>query len=307
MRKWVLKAIIQKSISFLPYKHQINFLFQKYITKGVQLSDHYLEDKLIHFRNHTSFYQKNDLELDGLKIVELGSGWYPVLPLCFYLAGAETVLTVDIANLMNVKGIKTTIQKLLLYKEEGKLSEFFTGFKQERFQILEELVKNDHLSMDKFQEATNIQYVVGDARKMPVEEKTKDFIISNNTFEHVFPEVLEGILVEFDRILKKGGIMSHFIDMSDHFAHLDDQITIYNFLRFTPSQWDWIDNSIQPQNRLRIDDYRNIYKKLGIQIIKEKNRPGDLEKLKTINLAAPFDQKIESDLAISHSYLISRK
>ena len=28
MKKWVLKAIVQKTISWLPFKHRINFLFQ---------------------------------------------------------------------------------------------------------------------------------------------------------------------------------------------------------------------------------------------------------------------------------------
>ena len=63
MKKWMLKAIVQKVISFFPFKHQINFLFQKYITKGVRLNETYFEDKLIHFKQHYSFYQnsKNDV------------------------------------------------------------------------------------------------------------------------------------------------------------------------------------------------------------------------------------------------------
>ena len=49
---WILKALIQKTISFLPYNHSVNFLFQKYVTKGVRLTDELFEDKLIHCSNH---------------------------------------------------------------------------------------------------------------------------------------------------------------------------------------------------------------------------------------------------------------
>ncbi|MEP7168031.1 MAG: hypothetical protein ABI855_01545 [Bacteroidota bacterium] len=64
MKKWILKAIIQKTISFLPFKHRIKFLFQKYVTKGVYLSDVYFEDRLTHAAHHLKGYQK----LSGKKV-----------------------------------------------------------------------------------------------------------------------------------------------------------------------------------------------------------------------------------------------
>ena len=51
---------------------------------------------------------------------------------------------------------------------------------------------------------------------------------------------------------KPDGLHSHFIDMSDHFAHMDSSISIYHFLRYSEAQWKRIDNSIQPQNRWRL-------------------------------------------------------
>ena len=94
--------------------------------------------------------------------------------------------------------------------------------------------------------------------------------------------------------------------MSDHFAHLDTTINIYNFLRFSPLQWRWIDNAIQPQNRWRISQYRDLYTKKGIAITKEENRPGDLAQLRNVPVHACFAGISETDLAISHSYLVSR-
>jgi len=85
-----------------------------------------------------------------------------------------------------------------------------------------------------------------------LEDNNIQLISSNNTYEHIYPEVLGGIIQRMWALLAPGGIMSHFIDMSDHFAHMDRGIDIYNFLRFSEKQWDLIDNRIQPQNRWRL-------------------------------------------------------
>ena len=57
IRKWHLKAVVQKTISYLPYANRLNFLFQKYVTKGVDLNDIYFGYKLEHAADHIAFYQ----------------------------------------------------------------------------------------------------------------------------------------------------------------------------------------------------------------------------------------------------------
>ncbi len=36
----------------MPFSHLINYLFQRYVTRGVVLSDQYLKDRLEHTRRH---------------------------------------------------------------------------------------------------------------------------------------------------------------------------------------------------------------------------------------------------------------
>jgi hypothetical protein len=100
--------------------------------------------------------------------------------------------------------------------------------------------------------------------------------------------------------------MSHFIDMSDHFAHFDAGINIYNFLQFTPRQWQLIDNSIQPQNRLRVDDFRQMFRDAGIDITEEIARLGHLDQLKEIKLDKAFSTKKPEDVAVSHVQMITQ-
>lgn len=167
------------------------------------------------------------------------------------------------------------------------------------------LAKNQNQNIEELCSALHFETLVGDARDTNFEDASFDLICSNNTFEHIYVDVLKNILKEFNRILKPEGVMSHFIDMSDHFSHLDASISNFNFLKYSNAEWKFIDNSIQPQNRLRFIDYIDIYEDLNINVIKTEYRKGDLEDLKKIKLANPFKKYSIDDLLITHGYLVS--
>lgn len=305
MSKWVLKAVVQKGISLLPYKHRINYLFQKYVTKGVQLSSLYFEDRLIHLKEHLHFFQKYKGSISECETLELGTGWYPVVPIGLFLAGAQQIHTVDISALMNKANLRLTIQRYLEWHEAGTLQSYLTPLPERLEMARQLLVEADALGFEELLERLHLRYLVKDARRLDLADSSIQLITSNNTFEHIYPNILGEILLEFKRILAKDGVMSHFIDMSDHFAHLDGKISIYHFLRFSEQSWKWIDNDVQPQNRWRLEQYRSLYKDLGIVIREEKNRPGDPAIVAMEPIADQFKVFSLEELAISHSYVIS--
>jgi hypothetical protein len=305
MKKWILKAVIQKVISWLPGSHRINYLFQKFVTRGVRLSEEYLIDRLTHFKNHAEYFSTYARGIEGKTVLELGTGWYPIVPLCLFLAGAERIYSVDITPFLSKENIQSSIRELRRLEQEGRLRQYLKPLPG-RWAQLEAIELESEEEFSSLLEKIHIQYLVTDARNLSLEDQSIDLITSNNTFEHIYPSVLEAILVEFQRILRKEGLMSHFIDMSDHFAHLDASITIYHFLRFSQKQWSWIDNSIQPQNRWRIKHYRDLYARLGISILHEENRPGDVSALRETAVHAEFSGIPEKEMAISHSYMVSR-
>src|SRR5690606_17664077 len=111
MEKWKQKAIVQKVISYLPFSHNINYLFQKYVTKGVNLSDEYFYDRLGHARDHLLGFQKYSNSKAPSSCLEIGTGWYPIVPIGFFLAGADTIYSVDISFLTSKERLQTTLQK----------------------------------------------------------------------------------------------------------------------------------------------------------------------------------------------------
>ncbi len=306
MSVWILKAVVQKIISFLPRSQKINYLFQKYVTKGVYLTDDYFIDRLLHAQNHVSYFSRYSKTHDSFNVLELGTGWYPVIPIYMFLKGANKIYSVDINNLVSEENLKQTIEKYCVFYNNGELNKYINIIDSERLNVLlDSHKKQNKLNRKQLLKLLNINFIVGDARQLPLQSASIDLITSNNTFEHIYPEILINILREFKRVLKPGAIMSHFIDMSDHFAHLDKKISIYNFLKFSEKQWSLIDNSVQPQNRLRITQYREIYSKVGIKIVEEINRGGDIEKLKEMNIDKKFQKISDKELAVSHSFIIS--
>ena len=305
MTKWIAKALIQKGISYLPMREKINFLFQKYVTKGVHLSDEHFENKLTHARDHIAYLAKYG-KASNNKILELGTGWYPIIPIFMYLMDVGEVVSIDIQNWMNKERQLITLQKIKTWRNSGKLARFFEHINESKWQSLEKILNNSgKYDQSAINRTIGLNTLLCDAQNLPFSSNSFDFICSNNTFEHVDKEVLKGILREFKRVLKKDGLMSHFIDLSDHFAHFDHSISIYNFLKFSQKQWSLIDNSIQPQNRMRFEDYRNMYHELQIPISEENIRKGDLAALSTVNVHPEFAHHPPEALAISHGYMVS--
>lgn len=307
IKKWVLKAIVQKVISFLPFGHKLNYVFQKYVTKGVYLNDEYFYDRLEHGKEHLNAYASFNQGRLPQTALELGTGWYPVVPFLFFLCGVERVYSVDITFLTSKERVLTTLKRIQECHAQGKLAAYGHVL-PERWKVLEEVVsQSDSLSLVDILNHFNLVYLVEDARALSLESNSIDLVNSNNTFEHIYPVILKDILKDFQRVVKKqSGVQSHFIDMSDHFAHLDKTISMYNFLRFSDWAWKWIDNSIQPQSRLRLSEYLQMYQSLGIRVDQMHTRPGKPELVNKVKLDKKYADFTQDDLAVSHCHLISR-
>lgn len=306
MKRWVQKAIVQKVISYLPLSHKINYLFQKYVTRGVDLSEEYFYDRLGHARDHLKSFSKYSGKAVPEKSLEIGTGWYPIVPISFFLAGTDKIYSVDISFLTSKKRLETTLRKFLECNNSGRLTNYINVL-PDRFALIKNILNEyDKHTLNEVLQKLNITYLIEDARKLSLPDNSIDLVNSNNTFEHIYPNLLIPILKEFRRVVKKqGGVMSHSIDMSDHFAHFDKTITIYNFLQFSDRQWKWIDNSIQPQSRCRIYDYKQIFSDLKIPITEETFREGNVNELSTLSLASKFFGRVLNEIAISHCHFVS--
>lgn len=305
--RWIIKAVVQKAISYLPWSGRINYLLQKYVTGGVHLTDEHFGLKLQHAVDHFNNLRNYGDKQPGRTILELGTGWYPVVPVFFYLTSSGKVTSIDINRWLTRRTQQLTILKFREWKDRGLLDKLDAPINVERWENLMEVIRQPAgYDLEGFNRLIGLTPLVQDATNLGLPSESVDFICSNNTFEHIPEPILGKILSEFSRIIKPGGVMSHFIDMSDHFAHFDSRITIYNFLKYSKREWKLIDNNIQPQNRLRYRDYIALYEAAGLPVSGEIITLGIEEELSGIRIHPEYAGYTPRELAISHAYIITR-
>ena len=100
-RDWRLKALTQGILSVAPGGGRLNDWLQTSIG-GLRNFEENISRKIQDWCQLVSYLQSVSRgELAGLTILEVGSGWYPTLPFCFALAGANRIYTVDLNRHMN--------------------------------------------------------------------------------------------------------------------------------------------------------------------------------------------------------------
>ncbi len=93
--------------------------------------------------------------------------------------------------------------------------------------------------------------------------------------------------------------------MADHYAQFDRSISVYNFLRYSDRTWRLFNNRLQYQNRLRLNEFRDIQRDAGWDMIAETNTTGPVDELGTVRLAPRFRKIPVAELAVITSWFVA--
>jgi len=303
MPSWFAKAAAQGFMSVLPQPQRWNRLFQTYVTKSLTLSDAYFLGKAQHCAEHLEAYRSETGTAtdEPFEVVELGTGWYPVIPIGLALNGARTVWSVDRNPLVEHGRVVETLRRYL------KLADRVTVTRPELLDRMRQLVETaDEYDAFALLRELGIVVRVGDARSIDLPDGSIDLLVSNNTLEHIPGEIIAGILREFRRLAGPDSVMSHFIDLADHYAGFDKRITVYNFLKYRERTWRVFNSSLHYQNRLRVPDYRALHASAGWKIVDERSTSRPVEQLRSIKLAPEFAFYSEEELLVCKTLMTSR-
>lgn len=303
MPSWFLKAAIQGGISLLPDPQKFNRLFQQYVTKSLTLRDEYVLEKWSKVETHLQYYSERCGVEPPASCLEIGTGWFPIVPIGLALRGAGSVTTIDTQPLTHAEGARDVARAYVRLIDAGRIRLPDNERSAQRLAHLRTLT--EHADLDAVFGPLGISTLVADARRIPMPDACMSLITSNNTFEHIPGPVLKGILDDFRRVLKNDGVMSHQIDMSDHFANFDSSIDVYNFLQFPEHIWRFFNTSLQYQNRLRVNDFRQLFHDTGWEVLSERNQSKDATLLP--KLAPEFQRYSVEDLLVHNSWFVVRK
>ena len=298
---WLVKAAIQGTLSRTRDPQRWNRLLQKYVTRSLTLQQSFFDEKWHKCKTHMGLMGDGPVP-DGESrrpgpVLELGTGWHPVVPIGFALAGYDTVYTVDVESLVHRQPV---VEVIGAYLECGD-----PALDQARLDVARGVLADPSLTGRELMTAVGVTSLVVDARRIPLPSDSIRLFVSNNTFEHIPEQSLKDILREFRRLAKDDAVMSHHIDMGDHYAVFDSSIDVYHFLRFSEKTWRYFNNDLQYQNRLRMSDHVRIHQNSGWSVVARKERR-DRESTSGLQIADEFRHYDADDLLVCDGWLWSR-
>ncbi len=249
------------------------------------------------------------IDVDGATLVEVGTGWYPTFPVCFYLAGATHIYTYDVARHLRSDLTQLLVDRLgvhvaLIARESRKPA---ADISARLCDVTRALRRGATLG-----EATGgvVDYrAPATASETGLQADAVDVVFSNSVLEHVPPAVIEACFTEATRVLRPGGIMIHSVNCGDHYAYIDRSINQLNYLQFSDAAWDRWNNPFLYQNRLRAVDFTAMATRSGFEIEVDTSRasPERLAQLDGARRAPEFARYTREQLAITSIDFIARK
>ena len=219
----------------------------------------------------------------GANVLEIGSGWFPTIPILLALEGANRVTMTDIHRHMDAATFTATIN--FLRKE-------MPGNKN-----LQTISRVDDLAI-----SYAAPFVVDG-----VPDQTLDFVISRTVLEHIPSNVISGLIASLRPKLSPGGMMVHVIDNSDHLEHHDKSISRLNFLTWSQRKHSFM-NALMGggENRLRHHEYLEVFRQAGLAVAFEKGIMDEPSRraVPELALASPFDKMTPEELSILTSIYV---
>lgn len=240
------------------------------------------------------------LTMQGLDILEIGSGWFPVIPLMMRIAGARTIILTDEHALLDLQTLDITVAFLL--ERKADLAQRLNISVAE----IEDKLRIPQGNLDDALAAMGITYAVPfDYQRADVQV---DVIISHTVLEHISPQLIVELMRDVRRVLRPNGLILHGIDHSDHRANVDSRLSRIDFLRYSDRVWRML--CIHPQdytNRLRHSDYVAMFKAGGFEIVSEDAHPDPTCRAANVPLAARFWKMDRDDVATLWSIIVMRR
>jgi len=244
--------------------------------------------------------------LPECSVLELGTGLYPVIPVGLYISGASKIWTIDKAPLLRRKSVATVLRLFLEYATSGRLFELLPYARKDRIaNLAEALGKTSNIHPKELLKQFNIYAINCDARDTRLEDGSIEFFVSNNTLEHIKNDVIQSIFTEFKRLSSNSCIMSHYIDMIDHYHYFDKSLSFFNFRKFSANAFRIFNNSLHYQNRNFLSDYISLHQNAGFKILYNLAERGSVENIQKITLAREFLNYSLDELLLTCCWIVS--
>jgi len=265
----------------------LNMLPEQVGTSIYHKVQEWFDSSSIHYKinsSHNSYLtferlaKKSNIDILDKSVIEIGSGWLPLMPYFFkYMGKAFRVESYDLNKHYKKKNI------------DNLNCEFSVKFK-----ISVESEQNG-----KFNLPEGIKYYPKtDLTKVPI--RNAELVFSRFVLEHVSPLDIKRMHQKFKKEIPDAYII-HLISPSDHRAYVNKNLSNQDFLRFNEDEWKKKQTRFDYHNRLRLPQYLEIFKDLGYEVLflefESANKSSDTyKKFKTVPLHADYEKYSDEEL-----------
>lgn len=241
-------------------------------------------------------------DISGATVLEIGTGWQPMIPILFTLAGAKVYMT-DLHRLMRND---TFAAALAAIRENA--TEIAQRLNVSSAAVEQVVAKGGCEFTGRLRDLGLTYLAPCDCRRLDLPAASLDVVTSHAVLEHVPPHVIRDIFLEAKRLLRPGGRMIHLVDHSDHWSHRDRRITGVNFLQYSDRVFQL--TCVNPQNyqnRLRHPDYLEMLRNAGFTVTREQRLvpPACLDGVRAMKVAPRFRELAVDDLATTESIFLA--
>lgn len=265
---WRVKGIIQGLLGAVPGGCRANTLLQHTVGE-MRHFDKHVASKVEDWKVFMTHFRELGFDLGGSRVLEIGTGWMPILPLCFSLAGVGSFVTFDLTRHLNRRLTRRMLDALEVHLdgvadacglEPGGLRADYGRLRVAG--SLQELLARARIEY----------HAPADMTRSGLADGSVDAVLSNSVLEHVPPGVILDMMRESARVLRPGGLAVHSVNCGDHYAYFDRSITPINYLTYTDQQWARWNNSLLYQNRLRPCELVGMAEGAGLSVRMSKHR-----------------------------------
>lgn len=222
----------------------------------------------------------------GATVLEIGTGWFPTVPLLLAQGGASRVLMSDLNPHLDAVTFRATLD--FLRREVD-------GFRD--------------LPADAVLADFPLTYLAP-LDLASIAPGSLDYVVSRTVLEHIPEPDLRQLMAALRDKLAPDGLMVHCVDHSDHLEHADRSLSKVQFLTWSDRRHQLINRLTgEGENRLRHSDYLRLFSELGFQTVYEKGdvHQPTLQQVPRLQLAPQFRGRPAEELATLRSiYIVAR-
>lgn len=302
--RWRLKGVIQKVLGALPGGEALHFQFQRRLGGLRDLRREYAM-KLDDWQGMVEQLHAHGHPIVGATLVEIGSGWYPTLPLALHLAGAHHVHTCDLNRLLKPDLMRACVA--LLGADLPRIARV-AGVPLEDVQARYAALRRDADTPEAMTGGAVHYHAPCDVAALPLADGSVDIVFSNSVLEHVPPQALPSLHGGARRLLRPGGAAFHSVNCGDHYAYVDPTLHQLHYLRYSDAEWAFWNNRFLYQNRLRAHELVDGARAAGLQVVHDTSqpRPARLAQLQAMTVAPQFAGIPPEQLCITTVDFIAR-